>query len=1809
MIQTLLSGLSSRVSSIYNPPPVTQTGWRYANAIDVKEIPNANLGDFIIDGPNVTSLGRAAIDMRISFNNLCTLGPGKKLLIKGGYYNYINIENPNINGGSDATKVVITNYFGQVRWGGRAESGPTENTFGIAGAKYFRLTGKYDPAAKTGSPDYRGHANGAYAYSSGTYGFWGTMNWRNMEQYILAIGGTVAAGMANFFEIDHCEFSDGGFGMSLKWDSPPLNQNSPMTFSFHDNYVHDVGGEGAYMGQNTNNGSHRFINTKVYNNRFVRVANELLQIGNFAEGCDIHNNVFLWGALAWKSPFQPFQDRAVQINSRGGEMKFRKNIVIGCSEYFIVLANDNGLNAPPDNAQAGQDIIIEDNVFYGSRKEGGYIFSVSDGITGYKIRRNWFHHFLPITAPANLQYTSVYPGAVIPANFIWKVDNTTDTIVFEDNKYPIGMTFCYNPSPNITQSGNTQIATPQLPMFVNNGVGDNFSYLNLTLWSSKIGEKAGFPSTGTNKGQNNVYNFGDYCMHGSALYRSNQDNNFGHEPRGFTDFWWTLIVFKGGSSLRPPDDLRLTSQDYYNFLGIGLLDNLLPNNVEVPMDTVEAVADVYMPTVFDPTEIHITAHETGANKIRLKIDYPTNILSANTRIVAIGSSTLAGSGATEGFKVYQQLEAWAAANITGGFIEIIAKPGTFSNHFVPDGAQSQSDWQRNVDAALTMDPDILIVSLPSNDPGEGNSNETFLSNLQLIYDKCWAQGVYCFITTTQPRNGYTIELQEQLRAAATLIKERFGPFAIDVFTPTARAYSPSGPAMIRPEYDANDTIHLNNAGATVVKNTMIATMQAYFINKGYTKFQVYRSTSPDSGYSLLLDNVGANEILIDRTDPGTYYYRVRAQRANLSYTGYSNVISVTQPVFAGEIIRTIQVNMGRSNYPGAIPGWNNWIPAGDIPSIGQQITTLNDSDGFESGIQMQITGAFLNSAVTGGRPSTEFPIEVIRPTWRLGEGSKAAIEITGLDPTLLYNFKMLSSTSAAFADYRYTGFTIGDRGAYVAANDPDPAIASNDGITADILGVHAPTGQVTLKIRALPNAVLGYLNTIQIEVMNSSNGVPMNAPAAIAEAYQPIVIGGSTQTGTVQVALTSPLLVPTPSSPSGVPGWNMIDIKAGVVYADLLTSDNNNTGATFSMTLVDINTIDNGSSYGGSVEWPLEIARYAKYRSGGPAMVGTIGNLNPNLHYTLKLFASRANNSTIMGYTVNGVTQTLAVNNNLTNHVEFDGVEPDVNGNIIITMLYTSGSTSVLNAFKLVIGADDTPISMTPPEVLAEVYMPDLVQEEIQAPSSDVEAEVYMPNLKEEDQPRSITLNHNYSGTWLGGLYLPPGFNPSSGKKYPFLIFLAGAGETDATSNLGEVTASALPSVLVAGDNPMGLDFSGYIIFWPHAKLSGSWGTALPKAAYDYVVNRYPVDLTRCYLTGLSLGAAGCMLMLQAFPDLFAAAIVYAGSQSLDYDWAKLRNIAMWSMHGTADNQQSPQNTIRLGFNSTNGKGMNVLNPPPLYSPLMSLFWAVGHGQWTERLYRRMSSTVSGTKALFNWDDWLGKYSTNLTTAAYGHVAYAEKYKTVFDFWNANIAVNRLANGADKTALQNRLLTLKATLYARIWVIDMGDPSLQSASPINNMTNINNGVTINNLIDYEGNASGLSYRQNARFSNWQPQTVHSNIMNGTYFGLPPSTNKDVARLLTTISNGEGEFLNLNNAKKYQFMVLHSMDNGDNVNGGQATCRVTVNGVSVSQYSQANTTLFINFDNITPASGALKYMANAPNNRDSGISTLILIEKP
>ena len=545
-------GAGCKPSLTVNAP---QGNFRIATAADAAAIPQANVGDFIVDGKNTTD--GIYITTASNFANSPTLGPGKKILIKGGNYTFVHLHIPNVVG-SAAEPVLITNYDGQV----------AARRMTVLGAKHWVLTGRYNPARKTGDSNYLGWESTAGHYQA-QFGFDIRNAWENTSASSLGVGGN-----ASDYEIEYVEVGDGGFaGMLLKTDNGSVDMEN---VSIHDNYIHDSDGEGIYLGSTQSDPQHQFRNLRISNNVIARAGLNSLQVGQLADNVIIEHNVMIMGTINWKSPFGAYQDQAVQFGLRRGGTIFRKNIVVGGAGTLIsaFLSPKNGLAADPHDP-----FVIEDNLLMGSHsKSAAYIESRGDPVTPVFVRRNY-------VGVMNSDYTDVYPGNTSGASFVWAAYNgITPVLTATGSIYDSSATTPFiraNGTAQLVKNNNNEGAVPA-PRFNNfMELAHNFDYRTVEKWNATIG-------IGDNSGDPITYAKDDLVLHNGFLYRSKQNNNTNHQPATSSDSWWELVTFTSSGGPCIPDDVRLPVDDFYAQKDIGLTRKITP-----PLN----VATVYLPYV------------------------------------------------------------------------------------------------------------------------------------------------------------------------------------------------------------------------------------------------------------------------------------------------------------------------------------------------------------------------------------------------------------------------------------------------------------------------------------------------------------------------------------------------------------------------------------------------------------------------------------------------------------------------------------------------------------------------------------------------------------------------------------------------------------------------------------------------------------------------------------------------------------------------------------------------------------------------------------------------------------------------------------------------------------------------------------------------------------------------------------------------------------------------------------------------------------------------------------------------------------
>ena len=129
-------------------------------------------------------------------------------------------------------------------------------------------------------------------------------------------------------------------------------------------------------------------------------------------------------------------------------------------------------------------------------------------------------------------------------------------------------------------------------------------------------------------------------------------------------------------------------------------------------------------------------------------------------------------------------------------------------------------------------------------------------------------------------------------------------------------------------------------------------------------------------------------------------------------------------------------------------------------------------------------------------------------------------------------------------------------------------------------------------------------------------------------------------------------------------------------------------------------------------------------------------------------------------------------------------------------------------------------------------------------------------------------------------------------RRWPLMLFLHGAGERGDDLNLVKVHGPAKVADKMK-------DFP-FILVCPQCPANQWWNPPGLLALLDKIEKQYPVDRSRVYLTGISMGGYGTWALAAEAPDRFAAAVPICGGGD-PATARQLKNLPIWNFHGAKD--------------------------------------------------------------------------------------------------------------------------------------------------------------------------------------------------------------------------------------------------------------------------------------------------------------------
>jgi predicted peptidase len=200
------------------------------------------------------------------------------------------------------------------------------------------------------------------------------------------------------------------------------------------------------------------------------------------------------------------------------------------------------------------------------------------------------------------------------------------------------------------------------------------------------------------------------------------------------------------------------------------------------------------------------------------------------------------------------------------------------------------------------------------------------------------------------------------------------------------------------------------------------------------------------------------------------------------------------------------------------------------------------------------------------------------------------------------------------------------------------------------------------------------------------------------------------------------------------------------------------------------------------------------------------------------------------------------------------------------------------------------------------------------------------------------TITHQVGVDYL--LSLPDGFNAQDRSVlWPLIFFLHGAGERCGYGvGLEALQRHGLPKRLERkNDLP-------FVVVSPQCPMDEWWGSHIDTliGLLEFTIATYPIDPSRVYLTGLSMGGFGTWQIARFHPDRFAAIAPICGGMpwfiGLEESARILKNMPIWAFHGAKDDIVPVEESQRV-VQALKAAGSRVK---------FTVYRNAGHDSWTK---------------------------------------------------------------------------------------------------------------------------------------------------------------------------------------------------------------------------------------------------------------------
>ncbi len=193
-------------------------------------------------------------------------------------------------------------------------------------------------------------------------------------------------------------------------------------------------------------------------------------------------------------------------------------------------------------------------------------------------------------------------------------------------------------------------------------------------------------------------------------------------------------------------------------------------------------------------------------------------------------------------------------------------------------------------------------------------------------------------------------------------------------------------------------------------------------------------------------------------------------------------------------------------------------------------------------------------------------------------------------------------------------------------------------------------------------------------------------------------------------------------------------------------------------------------------------------------------------------------------------------------------------------------------------------------------------------------------------------------------LYTPPAYDTEPNRKFPLIVFLHGNGEKAwtespmAPSDLNKLKVNGIPKMIAENRWP---DSHPFIVLSTQCEVwCGSQSPQNIMQAINLIADKYRVDRSQIYITGLSMGAADANNFVNTYPDVPAAVVPIAGWGAANCTFP---NVGWWGLHNEFDGVVGSGGTSNMGnFLKTCKNRVGVQTKTTIYTG------SHGHDSWSK---------------------------------------------------------------------------------------------------------------------------------------------------------------------------------------------------------------------------------------------------------------------